>query len=134
MSYTLITTEEILDDLEIKIGDTIELDGRSYKLIINDDCKIMFKDADGNTLLVKDIIDREVKIIRPLRKLGETLCKNISCSRCPLKVLKNLCSQRDANLNLYKMLDMVLHREYGYSKDGAIYRGFKAALDMEVKD
>ena len=129
-----ITTEEILDDLEIKIGDTIEIDGHSYKLIFNDDCKFVFMDADGNTLLVKDIIDKIVTHIPAKEKVGETKCRDYCCSECPLHILH--CYQSldnfDVNWPLYRVLNEMAYKG-GLKSDNPIYLAFRAQLDKEVE-
>lgn len=135
MRRILISTEEILDDLEIKIGDTIEIDGHSYKLIFNnDDCKFVFMDADGNTLLVKDIIDKIVTHIPAKKKVGETLCSEHLCMKCPLHIL--YCYQCldnfDVNWPLYRVLNEMAYKG-GLKSDNPIYLAFRAELDKEVE-
>lgn len=135
MRRILISTEEILDDLEIKIGDTIEIDGHSYKLIFNDDdCKFVFMDADGNTLLVKDIIDEIVTHIPVKEKVGDTKCRDYCCNECPLHIL--YCYQRlddfDVNWSLYRVLDKMARKD-GLKSDNPIYLAFRAELDKEVE-
>lgn len=132
---TFITTAEILDDLEIKIGDTIEIDGHSYKLIFNnDDCEFVFMDADGNTLLVKDIIDKMVTHIPGKRKIGETKCRDYSCNKCSLGILRcHQCLDNfDVNWPLYRVLTEMAYKG-GLKSDNPIYLAFRAALDKEVE-
>lgn len=77
---------------------------------------------------------REYKVIKPKKKVGETLCDDYeNCDKCPLYLLR--CDGYDGKNTkwpLYRVLNEVCYK-VGMKSDNPIYKAFRAELDKEVK-
>ena len=125
-----VTTEQIMNMSDIKAGDRIIYHGIEYTVKRTRDIqKYILVDPDGCTLTFGDLIDEEFQLIKPKKKVGETLCCEHFCEECPLRLLS--CETVEAD-TLYEVLDETFINKGFSNAKNPIYLAFKNELDKEV--
>lgn len=135
------TNRELAEFYGIEEGDIVEVetinDVEKYEVMdLND--KFPLKNLDTSDTCVEHmglnfLINREYKIIKPKKKIGETCCNDyLSCKKCPLGILKCNSSRTDSKSSLYETLNDICSN-YSIKLDNPIYLALKAELDKEVE-
>ena len=121
------TNKDLANAMGLKVGDRIKVKRENDKPI-NYELKPDYSlfDNIGYNHLLEIIIDEEYEIVKPKKKVGDTICREICCYNCPLKMLD--CPDNN-NRTLFEKLEMA-HEEYN---DKEIYDILKARLDKEVE-
>lgn len=83
---------------------------------------------------IGNIRNRRYEVIKPKKKVGETLCDDYeNCHECPLYLLR--CDGYDGKNTkwpLYRVLNEICYK-VGMKSDNPIYKAFRAELDKEVE-
>ena len=116
------TSKQLAGTLGVKIGDKIKVSDMVYEVTRD----YVLKDDENYYWGLFLLIDEEYEIVKPKKKVGDTICREICCYNCPLKMLD--CPDNN-NRTLFEKLEMV-HEEYN---DKEIYDILKARLDKEVE-
>ena len=129
-----ITSEQIMNILDIDVGDYIIRNGIKYTVKrTNDGEGYILVDPDGYTLKFGDLVDDEFILHKPKKKVGETCCCDyMHCGDCPLCVLNCNCVAKDGRWPLYRLLNEVCSI-YDMKSDNPIYKAFRTELDKEVE-
>lgn len=123
------TREQLIKVMGLKEKDVVFCQGKKY--IIRENKLICKDEQDGIGLdIILDIdyfLDKDFEIVKPKKKVGDTICREICCYNCPLKMLDCLDNN---NRTLFEKLEIV-HKEYN---DKELYDILRARLDKEVEE
>lgn len=122
----------------LKEGDHVKIKDEKYKwrdfIVIKKETgqqKLYLKVGNSLLELTADLdylLDIEYEIVQKPQKVGETLCDEQGCEKCPLRLLD--CFLNKGESTLYEMLDEVCECR-NISKESNIYKAFKEMLDSD---
>ena len=117
-----LTSEELAKLLGIKIGDKIKFsNGRIVDVI--KDYVLDFHPLKASLYV---IIDEEFEIVQPKKKIGDLICIDVGCKKCPLCAIQCKGGTRGTLYN-------TLEETFDDIKDDEIYNILKSRLDKEVE-
>ena len=138
------TNKELAEFYGLKVGDTVKIYDESgisdydltFNVVLRDDIKLIRTDRGNGTDEFDPwiIADRRYEVIKPKKKVGETLCSEHLCMKCPLHILYcyRCLDNFDVNWPLYRVLNEMAYKG-GLKSDNPIYLAFRAELDKEVE-
>jgi len=131
------TNEEILQFYGLKVGDKIKVDGYCYPFVIVEENGKIFTKRE-NCLSSCDytsvLLNCDYEIITPKKKVGELICDEMLCKKCPLRAI--VC---DANSKtLYEALENYKKYLNGFDShlkpfEKTFIDAIKAELDKDVE-
>lgn len=115
------TNKDLADVMGLKPGDKIKVWKTIF--ILNDEYK--FISDNGYPASPAIFIDEEFEILPPVKRLGDKLCMDFDCNKCPLFVIN---CDNSINSSLYEKLEQT----FVDVNDDELYNILKTRLDKEV--
>lgn len=125
-----VTGKQLLDLFGLKVGDTVKTD-RGIFVVRSDNLKDGLIVQNGVLMsLLYNLLDTEYEIIKPKKKVGEIICKNMRCDNCPLHKIN---CEGGYNNTLYAILNN-WSKEFNIGTENLFYKVLIAELDEEVEE
>ena len=139
------TSEDLLKAMGLSVGDRVKVklgigldffsDSKNYVVEIFKDTTgiIMIKNDKNQSIFLTNLIGYDFEILPRPKRVGDTLCKDIECDNCPLRMVQG-CENVISKYTLYQCLEEIKK----YTKDNdmfdqEIHDLLKARLDKEVE-
>ena len=121
------TNKDLANAMGLKVGDKIKLEEMILKVTNN---YRLEKQENKKVLPLWLLVDtdKDFEIVKPKKKVGEQICREIECPYCPLR---GVCYEADATLTLFDVLE---DTNIKMCNDKEIYDILKARLDKEVEE
>lgn len=116
------TRKELAQAMGLKPGDKI----RVWKTIFTINDEYSFISDNGYPASPAIFIDEEFEIVQAKKNVGEKLCMDFDCNKCPLFVIN---CDNSINSSLYEKLEQT----FADVNDDELYNILKARLDKEVE-
>ena len=117
------TSEDLAKAMGLEIGDRVIVKESGNSYTINNKYQLINKYGDEFTPLI--ICNEEFEILPPIKRLGEKLCMDFDCNKCPLFVIN---CDNSINSSLYEKLEQT----FVDVNDDELYNILKTRLDKEV--
>lgn len=119
------TSEDLLNAMGLKIGDRIKVD--LYDVIFEIKRSLRLSHS-LTTYDLTFLIDKEFEILPRRKILGNKLCRDFTCDKCPLKSFQFCRKSHFANPTLYDLIEGLK------TADEELYDFYKKRLDKEVEE
>lgn len=121
------TNNDLAKAMGLEIGDRVRVrcaDGSIYIYKLNSDYSLSYNRAH---IHLDSIIELDYEIIPRTKKVGELICRDISCADCPLRAMD--CGGERNDESLYDKLECT----FADINDKEIYDIVKSRLDKEAE-
>lgn len=119
------TSEDLAKAMGLKVGDRIKLENGEIAEVI-EDYDLWFESSELKRYGLYTISGQNFEILPRKKKVGEKLCMDFDCNKCPLFVIN--CNN-SINSSLYEKLEQT----FADVNDDELYNILKARLDKEVE-
>lgn len=120
------TSKQLAEAMGLKVGDRIDIKDLNDKHHI---CKLKadyeLYDNNGDFVDLKYIVNHDIEILPPKKKVGDLICEEVACESCPLSD----CCCAGSSESLFNNMEAWYEEHH----DKEIYDILKARLDKEVK-
>lgn len=120
-----LTRKVLIEALGLKPGDKITAKNWRKICTISDEYYLLSNDGWKYSPYI--LMDVEFEIVQPKKKIGDLICIDVGCKKCPLCAIQCKGGTRGTLYN-------TLEETFDDIKDDEIYKILKARLDMEVEE
>lgn len=121
------TSEDLAKSMGVKVGDIIKVNWSKGNKIYKITEYYELRDQEDFYIRLTEIINQDYEILTPKKKLGEKLCMNFDCNKCPLFVIN---CDNSINSSLYEKLEQT----FADVNDDELYNFLKSRLDKEIEE
>ena len=129
------TSKEFMEWLGLQVGDKVRVNLNKPEEIftitkLNDEIRI---ENENYCFSIKALFNTEYDIIPKPKRVGDTLCQNVECEKCPLRMVVG-CENVPSKYTLYQCLEEIKDcNENNNMFDQEIYDLLLARLDKVVE-
>jgi hypothetical protein len=130
------TSEDLMKAMGLQIGDKVRVNGEQLMTVASNDCGEikLIEDYIKIILPIEHLLNRNIEILPKPKRVGDTLCKDTECEKCPLRMVQG-CENVLSKFTLYRSLEEIKdYNENHDSFDQEIHDLLKARLDKEVNE
>lgn len=106
----VFTSTELMESMGLKIGDRIKLkDGEAE--IYYSDYGIRYRYDSGWWYELSTLVGKDYEIVEDEKRYGDLKCKDVSCSKCPLRAFNCKPKEDETLYEIYKKIEFCNDRQ-----------------------